>query len=667
MDVTLRTRILTGIEEKLQFASRRFTQEEGGYLIGRFDGSVVEVLEFSHDLHAERSPGSIRFREEHLDAITDRLARAGVPGLYIVGTWHIHPPGYGSHFSSVDTETLFLEHSALRAGGLDTARLPQLHLIMSWGEPATYQVFTLKVDIPWLRVEVVEPETEHLETIRAALAQKKCSGLLTHSATEQAEAQDYDAPSIAAALQTHNLDGFFKIFRYSAIHPEVEVIYIANFAHHVCQNYFGVRRGARDKAAQFHSRYYRITCPGDELKVEAFSLTLPFRRQPTTHRFERATVREVATVILTNSEVADEPPVDLGLPVSASIGEVGHFLQHRRRLDAPPIISSIRPEAELDRWRRVTVVDEFGEVVLPEETSIGTLDTVRQSGVLRLNWRSPSQHPETVYHLRTHRLRGLGYDLDQLKNARVVIAGVGLLGCEVSTLFTACGIGNLVLLDQGTVDFANIYRQRLYEKNDVYQPKVSVACRRLAGSGVKVTGHRVSIPTVSTSSIDCGPALKALDGYLENADLVVGALDCFSGRAVLQALCLRRRIPFLSLALDVVNVRAQALGNLYLSMPGRPACYACGRRLKPALDSGSCTVAPAEFAPIVGSLGVTLGLDVLHHRVGNAQAIQVYSDLQVETQIIGGADEECQICGPAGVGSEDEETLYSNLAKWLGS
>ena len=197
-------------------------------------------------------------------------------------------------------------------------------------------------------------------------------------------------------------------------------------------------------------------------------IVLPLKKQVALHRFVRVEVQEMTTVILTNGEVADDPLLDVGLPDTASIGDVGHLLKKDRGLDAPPILSCVRPQDELSRWKAVTVVDEFGEVVLPEDTPLGRLLGRPSKGVLRLFWKSASQHPETVFRLRTHRLRGLDCDLDRLKQARIVIAGLGLLGCEVATLLTACGVGNLVLIDHGTVDFTNIFRQRLYERRDVY-------------------------------------------------------------------------------------------------------------------------------------------------------------------------------------------------------
>ena len=92
MQVNLRTGVLFEIERKLNFAKKTFKQEEGGYLVGRFDGSTVEVIDLSYDPKAERSAGSIRFREEHLDEVTEQLRRRD-SSLYIAGTWHIHPPG----------------------------------------------------------------------------------------------------------------------------------------------------------------------------------------------------------------------------------------------------------------------------------------------------------------------------------------------------------------------------------------------------------------------------------------------------------------------------------------------------------------------------------------------------------------------------------------------
>jgi len=241
-----------------------------------------------------------------------------------------------------------------------------------------------------------------------------------------------------------------------------------------------------------------------------------------------------------------------------------------------------------------------------------------------------------------------------------LVAGLGLLGSEVAPLLAAVGIGALLLVDCGTVDFTNIYRQRLYERKDVYQAKVDVVARRLGGTGTSVEASRLTIPTVSGNARHILQALALLDGLVARASLVIGALDSFSGRAVLQALCLARRVAFLSVALD------EEQGRLFLNVPDRPNCYACGRPLNAEMDRGVCTIAPIELPPIVGGLAFRLAMDFFHNRCTAARDVQLYADdLSIAEQQLGDSDEQCDLCGPHGVVRGAEDHLHERIFRWL--
>jgi molybdopterin/thiamine biosynthesis adenylyltransferase len=666
MHVRLRSHILPAIAEDLHFASEAFRREEGGYLVGRFDGSAVEVVRHSLDRDAERTPGSIRLREAHMDYVTDGLRQGGDPSLYLVGTWHAHPPGFGPQFSGVDEEYLFIEHTAVRADGLVSARLPQIHLVVSWGNPRDYRLYGMKVEVPGLAVESAPAVPRHLQFLGDALARGCGAGLLLHGTEDRTV--PYSGPAVAEAVRDDSLVGLFWRFPYPAISEEVEMIYLANFVYHVRKTIQALKRRVRSARAGF--RYYRITLPDGQPAVTPLRLQFALAEGwPRTVHMACPVTSEVS-VSLSNPDARDEPFLDLGADPDATVGDVGHALQRLRGFQAPPIISTLRPLAEAPLWRERGVdMDEVGEVVLPDDVKIPGLVEADQPGRVVLYWRSPELHPDMVYKLRTQRLRDIGYDLPRLRGSSVVLVGLGLLGSELASLLTATGLGELHLVDHGAVDFTNIHRQRLYGCRDVYQPKVAVAASRMAGAGIKVTGHRLTVPTLAGEPGQTLDALTAVDALVARAQLVVGALDSFSGRAVLQALCLHRRVPFLSVALGMADLTGLAQADLSLSLPDRPGCYACDRRLLPRQDSALCTIAPLEFAPIAAGLGLRLAMDVLHGRAQNALRMQVSEDadthVRVTVQQIGSAVAECEVCGSNGLVGRTEATLFQRIRRWL--
>ncbi len=708
MKVRLRSHILFEIASELEFGRKPYRQEEGGYLAGRFDGETVEIVNYWRDLNAERTAGSIRLREAHLDYVSEEIERSRDPSLYLAGTWHIHPPGYGSQCSYVDAEYLFLDHSLIQAGGLTNARLPQAHLVLSWNALRDYHFYGLQVEIPGLSRALVKPQDEHLHAIETALQRRYQAGILVRD--KELRVEPYLGPAIHDAFAAGTLEGFFWFFPYEAIDDDVERVYLANFLHHVRQGDQRLDRSIHkmnkqtdpDAAPIFlpdslHSIlqanlqlnqpthkhkpklvnprlkpkrhtdlvYYRLTRANGAINVSAERLHYSLNARPARAIHVPCQVTEEITVLVANPDTPEKGSDNLGVQPQATVGDIGRRLQAAYTLETPPLLSARRPPHEEQKWRQRTVVDEFGEVLLPDDVPIAELLDGHSSGTVQLSWRSSDLHPDTVYKLRTQRLYGLGYDSKRLAQSTVLVAGLGLLGSEVITLLAAVGVGNLILVDRGVVDFTNIYRQRLYTRKDVYQAKVDVAAQLLSGIGTEVSAHRLSIPTVSSPMQDAQERLSELEGLVARANIVIGALDSFSGRAVLQALCLKNKVPFLSVALDLFDAIGLTQATLFLSLPDRPGCYACGRKLVPARDSGVCTIAPLEFPPIIGGLAFRLIMNILHNQVSSAQAYQIYSNLNIEEQDLASADPQCEICGTNGLMARNDAELYRRIQTWF--
>ena len=77
-------------------------------------------------------------------------------------------------------------------------------------------------------------------------------------------------------------------------------------------------------------------------------------------------------------------------------------------------------------------------------------------------------------------LRNIG-TLGQKKilNSRVLIIGMGGLGCPVAEFLTRSGVGKLGIVDHDIVSLSNIHRQSLYDGNDLGKSKVKVAQKKL--------------------------------------------------------------------------------------------------------------------------------------------------------------------------------------------
>ena len=73
----------------------------------------------------------------------------------------------------------------------------------------------------------------------------------------------------------------------------------------------------------------------------------------------------------------------------------------------------------------------------------------------------------------------------KILNSKVLIIGMGGLGCPVAEFLTRSGIGALGIVDHDLVNLSNIHRQTLYDEKDLGKLKVKAAKKKLANINSK--------------------------------------------------------------------------------------------------------------------------------------------------------------------------------------
>lgn len=67
----------------------------------------------------------------------------------------------------------------------------------------------------------------------------------------------------------------------------------------------------------------------------------------------------------------------------------------------------------------------------------------------------------------------------RLKNASVLIIGLGGLGCPAATYLAGAGVGKIGLMDGDTVELSNLHRQLLHTEKWLGMGKVDSAMENL--------------------------------------------------------------------------------------------------------------------------------------------------------------------------------------------
>ena len=67
----------------------------------------------------------------------------------------------------------------------------------------------------------------------------------------------------------------------------------------------------------------------------------------------------------------------------------------------------------------------------------------------------------------------------KILNSKVLIVGMGGLGCPVAEFLTRSGIGSIGIIDHDLVSLSNIHRQTLYDEKDLGKFKVKIAKKKL--------------------------------------------------------------------------------------------------------------------------------------------------------------------------------------------
>ena len=183
--------------------------------------------------------------------------------------------------------------------------------------------------------------------------------------------------------------------------------------------------------------------------------------------------------------------------------------------------------------------------------------------------------------------------------SKVLIVGMGGLGCPVAEFLTRAGIGSLGIIDSDNVDLSNIHRQSLYDINDLKKSKVIAAQKKLKkiNSKTKIQCHKIRLNKNNFNKI------------LEKYDYVVDGSDNFKTKFLLNKFSIKCKKKLIIGAISKFDGHVFSFDFNNKKNP----CLKCFYQSDPSDEVLNC-----ETEGIIGPLA---GI------VGNIQSVQVLKSI----------------------------------------
>ncbi|WP_186369589.1 molybdopterin-synthase adenylyltransferase MoeB [Yersinia alsatica] len=241
---------------------------------------------------------------------------------------------------------------------------------------------------------------------------------------------------------------------------------------------------------------------------------------------------------------------------------------------------------------------------------------------------------QTLRYNRQIVLRGFDFDgQEKLNAAKVLIVGLGGLGCAAAQYLAVAGVGHLTLLDFDTVSLSNLQRQILHRDNRIGMAKVTSAALTLSEMN----------PDIELEAIDTQLDDEQLSVVIAMHQLVLDCTDNVASREQLNRLCYAQHKPLVSGA----AIRMEGQVSVFTYQENQP-CYRCLSRLFG--DNALTCVEAGVMAPLVGIIGNLQAMEAIKLLADYGQVISgrllMYDAMTAEFRSMKLVkDANCEVCG----------------------
>jgi len=219
----------------------------------------------------------------------------------------------------------------------------------------------------------------------------------------------------------------------------------------------------------------------------------------------------------------------------------------------------------------------------------------------------------------------------RLKNASVLVAGIGGLGGTAAVYLAVAGIGKMKFAHYGKLTLSNMNRQVLMRHDWVGKSRVLQGMKTIEELN----------PDVEVAIFDERTTEHNIDELLNGVDLALSARPNFSERRILNEACVKKEIPMVEAAMNGME------GYLFNVIPSETPCLHC---LYPEDDPRWEELGFPVIGAVAGMLGCMMALEAIKLITGFGKPLisqmLLFNTVDMEFKKVRiRRDIRCRICG----------------------
>ncbi len=183
----------------------------------------------------------------------------------------------------------------------------------------------------------------------------------------------------------------------------------------------------------------------------------------------------------------------------------------------------------------------------------------------------------------------------KIKSSKVLVIGMGGLGCPLSIYLASLGVGTIGIVDDDKVELSNLNRQIIYNIKDIGKSKIEIAKKNIKKINKKslIKSYKFRVNK------------KNIEKLIKDFDIICDGTDNFKSRLLINDYCLKQKKVLISAAVSGFD------GHIFkFDFRKRSPCYRC---FMPEIPSQNNNCETEGVTPtITGIMGTLQANEVLN-------------------------------------------------------